>query len=66
MIDGTVIDETGQLVREAGGFVLRRDCGGRYPLQLRRVPVDHVEKRVRIQGLLTADGQVIVEGVQAA
>ncbi|WP_454885193.1 DUF5818 domain-containing protein [Sphingomonas oryzagri] len=32
-----------------------RDSGGRYPLDLHRVPIDEVEKRVRITGVLVAD-----------
>jgi len=60
---GASIDETGTLVRDGGGFVLRRDAGGRWRLDLHRVPVDHVEKRVRITGILVADGLVEVEGV---
>lgn len=63
---GTSIDETGTLIRDGAGFVLKRDAGGRFQLQLRRVPVDHVEKRVRIQGIVVADGLVSVEGVATA
>ena len=57
------IDETGTLVRDGAGFALRRDRGGCYQLLLRRVPVDEVEKRVRIVGLLVAPDIVEVEGV---
>ncbi|WP_298815246.1 DUF5818 domain-containing protein [uncultured Sphingomonas sp.] len=60
------IDETGTLVRDGGAFVLRRDAGGRYQLQLQRTPVDLVEKRVRVVGLLIAPDLVSVEGVQPA
>jgi hypothetical protein len=63
---GNTIDETGTLIREGGAFVLRRDAGGRYELQLRRVPVDYVEKRVRVIGTLIADGLVSAEGVGPA
>ncbi|GAA4768690.1 hypothetical protein GCM10023219_13360 [Stakelama sediminis] len=41
---------TGTLTRDGGGFVLKRDDGGRLPLRLARTPVDHVEKRVRLSG----------------
>jgi Protein of unknown function (DUF5818) len=34
-------------IRAGGGFALRRDSGGRWKLDLQRVPIDHVEKRVR-------------------
>lgn len=66
MASAALIDDTGLLAREAGGFVLKRDAGGRLLLELGRVPVDLVEKRVRIIGLLLDDGRVSVEGVQAA
>jgi len=66
MADDARIDETGTLVRDGAGFALRRDAGGRYRLDLRRVPVDHVEKRVRIVGTLVADGLVEVDGVGPA
>lgn len=54
------------LVRDGGAFALRRDLGGRYLLELQRVPVDHVEKRVRVTGVLVGDDLVCVEGVAAA
>lgn len=60
---GTRIDETGTLLREGAGFVLRRDLGGRWMLDMHRVPVDHVEKRVRITGVVVADGLIDVDGV---
>jgi hypothetical protein len=63
---GTRIDETGTLVRDGGGFALRRDVGGRYQLDLHRVPVDEVEKRVRIVGTLVAEALVDVDGVSIA
>jgi hypothetical protein len=60
---GNRIDETGTLIRDGGGFALRRDVGGRYRLDLHRVPIDEIEKRVRIVGTLVAEGLVDVEGV---
>ena len=63
---GTRVDETGTLIREGGGFFLRRDAGGRYALELRRVPVDFVEKRVHVIGTLVADGLVSADGVGPA
>ncbi len=63
---GTPIDETGLLVREQGAFVLQSDGGSRYVLELPRVPVDHVQKRVRVQGVICAEGRVTAEGVSAA
>jgi len=60
---GTKIEESGTLLREAGGFILRRDLGGRWNLDLHRVPVDHIEKRVRITGIVVSDNLVDVVGV---
>ena len=60
------VDETGMLLRDGGGFVLKRDNGGRYSLELQRTPVDLVEKRVRLMGIETAPGHVEAEGVQPA
>lgn len=60
---GEQFEETGTLIRDGGGFALRRDAGGIYRLELSRTPVDHVEKRVRISGVLVGDDVVHVEGV---
>jgi hypothetical protein len=63
---GTRIEETGTLVRDGAAFVLRRDAGGRFQLELQRVPVNDVEKRVRVVGIVIADGLVSVDGVAPA
>lgn len=63
---GSGVDETGRLVRDGSGFLLQRDVGGTFRLVLLRVPVDHVEKRVRVQGYYAGNGIVEVEGVAAA
>ena len=63
---GLTIDETGTLIREGGGFALRRDEGGRWMLDLHRVPVDHMEKRVRVTGVVVADGLVDVDSLTPA
>ncbi|MEQ6332867.1 DUF5818 domain-containing protein [Sphingobium sp. MK2] len=63
---GAGIDETGRLVRDAAGFLLRRDLGGTYRLVLLRVPVDLVEKRVRVQGFYMGDDIVEADGVASA
>ncbi|MEH3037220.1 MAG: DUF5818 domain-containing protein [Sphingomonas adhaesiva] len=62
----TQVDETGLLVRDGAAFILQRDAGGTWVLELRRVPVDHVQKRVRVVGTLSDAGRVTVEGVSAA
>jgi hypothetical protein len=61
---GEPVDETGLLVREGASFLLQRDAGGRWRLDLHRVPVDLVGKRVRIIGFKTADDRIDVEGAQ--
>ena len=63
MIVGDRIDETGMLLRQDGGFCLRRDAGGRYLLDLRRTPVDEIEKRVRIVGTYVGGERVEVDGI---
>lgn len=59
----TAITAQGLLVREGGGFALRRDGGGVLRLELLRTPVDHVEKRVRITGTLLAEDRAEVETI---
>lgn len=49
------------LIRAGGGLALRRDSCGRWKLDLHRVPIDHVEKRVRISGVIVADGLIDVD-----
>ena len=63
---GDPIDETGLLLRDGGDFFLRRDAGGRFLLVLRRMPVDEVQKQVRIIGTYAGDDVVEVDGVQLA
>ena len=60
---GSRVEETGTLIRDGGGFALRRDIGGRWKLDLHRVPVDHVEKRVRISGVIVAEGLIDVDAL---
>lgn len=66
LVIGSHIDETGTLIRDQGGFALRRDAGGSFRLDLHRVPVDHVEKRVRVSGVVIGDGLVEADGVAPA
>jgi len=63
---GGRVDETGTLFRDGCGFALRRDAGGRWQLDLHRVPVDHVEKRVRIRGEMIGDMRIDVDAISAA
>lgn len=60
---GSRVEETGTLIRDGGGFALRRDMGGRWMLDMHRVPVDHVEKRVRISGVIVAERLVDVDAL---
>lgn len=62
---GARVEETGTLIRDGGGFALRLDRGGRIRLDLHRVPVSEVEKRVRVVGVLVADGLIDADGVAA-
>ena len=57
------IVEMGLLVRDRGGFALRRDGGGVVRLDLPRTPVDHVEKRVRVTGVYVADDLMEVKAI---
>ena len=63
---GSPVDMTGTLVRDAGGFALRGPRGVLFHLHLHRVPVDHVEKRVRVVGTLIGDHLIEAEGVAPA
>ena len=63
---GDPIDLQGTLVRDGAGFAVRAERGVLYHLQLRRVPVDHVEKRVRVVGTLIGEKLVEAEGVAPA
>jgi hypothetical protein len=61
---GHPVDESGTLLRKGGGFVLQRDAGGQWRLDLHRMPVDLVGKRVRLVGVRTGEDLVEVEGVR--
>lgn len=63
---GERIEEAGVLVREGGGFALRSDRGGTLSLDLHRVPVDRIEKRVRIAGVTVDGGVIEVEAIGPA
>ncbi len=63
---GAGVDEMGRLLRDDAGFLLQRDLGGKYRLVLLRVPVDLVEKRVRVRGFYAGDDVVEADGVAPA
>lgn len=63
---GTEVAEHGRLVRETGGFVLQCEHGGRLPLLLSRTPVDEVEKRVAVTGVIDAQGVLEVTALALA
>ena len=56
----------GTLIRDGAGFALRAERGTIYHLQLHRVPVDHVEKRVKVAGTLIGEQLIEAEGVASA
>ena len=60
---GDHIEMTGTLIRDGAGFALRVERGAIYHLQLHRVPVDHVEKPVRVAGILIEARVIEAEGV---
>lgn len=65
---GARIEESGTLICEADGFVLRRDLGGRLRLDLHRVGLDlsehHAGQRVTITGTIVAMGLVDVDTIR--
>lgn len=63
---GSRVDETGTLIHDGSAFVLRRDLGGRYQLELHRTPVDLVEKRVRLVKTLVGPDLVNADGLAPA
>lgn len=60
---GTRVDEIGTLLREGNAFLLRRDSGGRYRLELQCTPADLVERRVRLRGTLVGRDLVAVDRI---
>lgn len=60
---GTRIEESGTLIREKDGFVLRRDLGGRWRLDLHRIDGDLAEQRVTITGTVVAKGLIDVDTI---
>lgn len=63
---GSPIHEFGTLLHENGDFVLRRDLGGRWLLDMHSVSVDRILQRVCISGVVVADQLVAVNDVVAA
>lgn len=63
---GTRVDEIGTLIHVGGAFYLRRNVDGRYQLELHRTPVELVEKRVRLVGILVGPDLVNADGMAPA
>ena len=51
---------------EHGFRVTTADCGPSAVAELHRVPVDHVEKRVRVTGMLIGERLIEADGVAPA
>jgi len=60
---GSQADLTGTLIRDTGGFALRSEGGTQIRLLLHRVPVDHMEKRVRVVGIWIDELTIEADGV---
>lgn len=60
---GTRTEESGTLIREKGHFILRRDVGGRWRLDLHRIGADLIEGRVTITGTVVAKGLMDVDTI---
>lgn len=63
---GDDIQLSGTLIRDGGGFAVRVERGVLFHLQLHRVPVDQVEKRVQISGTLIGEHLIEVESLTLA
>lgn len=63
---GDEIELSGTLIRDGGGFAVRVERGVLFHLQLHRVPVDQVEKRVQIAGILIGERLIEVESLTLA
>jgi len=61
---GTRVEETGTLLRDGDAHVLRRDTGGRWKLDLHRVSIDLIDKRVRMIGVIVEEGLVDVMALE--
>jgi len=58
---GTRFEETGMLLQEPDGFILRRDLGGRWRLDLHRVGTRPAGARVRVTGTIVDKDLVDVD-----
>tara|TARA_R110000824_G_scaffold362627_1_gene550589 strand:- start:171 stop:371 length:201 start_codon:yes stop_codon:yes gene_type:complete len=56
----------GLLQRDASGFLLQCDDGQRYRLELLRVPVNEVEKRVVVTGQVRDGATLEADGIRLA
>jgi hypothetical protein len=60
---GTPVEDTGILLRD-GGLVLKRDAGGTWRLDLKRIPLDLIGGRVRIIGKRSGFDLVDVDRIE--
>ncbi len=60
---GTRIEETGTLLEETDGHVLRRDLGGRWRLDLFRVGAIPAGERVRVTGTIVDADLIDVDSI---
>jgi hypothetical protein len=63
---GVRVEETGMLLREHDSYVLRRDLGGRWKLDLHRVSISGNETRVTISGVVVAQDLIDVIALRPA
>ncbi len=63
---GAPITLEGTLIRDGAAFAIKAERGVVYHLHLHRVPVDHIEKRVRVVGTLIEERLIEADGVAPA
>lgn len=60
---GSRIEETGLLLREGDTYLLRRDLGGRFRLDMRRVGPPAAGRRMQVTGVLVEDDLIDVSAI---
>lgn len=61
---GTRIEESGTLLLDGDAYVLRRDSGGRWTLDLHRVNAELLDSRVQLMGVVVEEGLVDVMAIE--